>query len=113
MAGADQKTEFLVSLDGLSKAETDSLVDNLLEELHRGGFKDVSRLREDERTQDFGATLILVLGTPAVIAAIKAIRDWSTRKNAAAIIRKKNGELVVKGLESKDVADVAKALNKT
>src|ERR1051326_3349421 len=76
----DQQTEFLVSLDGLTKRDADALVDDLLTDLRRSGIKDASRLREDERTQDFGATLVLVLGTPAVLAAIKAIRDWATRK---------------------------------
>jgi hypothetical protein len=107
----DQQTEFLVSLDGLTKRDADALVDDLLTDLRRSGIKDASRLREDERTQDFGATLVLVLGTPAVLAAIKAIRDWATRKNAGVIIRKKNGDVIVKGLESKDVAEVAKSVS--
>jgi hypothetical protein len=107
---ADQQQEFLVNLDGITARDADALIDDLASELQRSGFEKSSRLRDDERTQDFGATLILVLGAPAVIAAIKAIRDWSVRKNAGVIIRKRNGDIIARGLESKDMKEVAKSI---
>jgi hypothetical protein len=106
----DKEQQILVNVEGINRSEIDSLIDDLTAELQRAGFPQSSRLREDDRTQDFGATLVLVLGTPAVITAIKAIRDWSARKNAGIIIRRKNGEVIAKGLESKDMAEVAKAI---
>lgn len=106
----EESSEFLVSLEGVNHAEAATLIDDLQTELRRNGIE-ARRTREDETTLDFGATLVLVLGAPAVVIAARALRDWANRKNAGTIIRKRNGETVVKGLESKDVAAVAQALD--
>src|SRR2546422_900512 len=45
----------------------------------------VQRRRDDPRTQDFGATLVLVLGTPAVITAVKTISDWLKLRTSASL----------------------------
>jgi hypothetical protein len=103
--------KILVSLDGVSERESDQLADDLEKEFLRNGLQ-VHRQREDEATMDFGATLVLVLGAPAVVIAAKALRDWVTRKNAGAIVRKPDGEILVKGLESKDIAAVTEAINR-
>jgi len=71
---------------------------------------EVNRQRDDESAQDFGATLVLVLGTPAVIALAKALHDWSTRNNAVSItIEDNNRRLIAKNLESKAVPAIVEA----
>ena len=41
--------------------------------------------REDPRAGDFGTTLVMVLGAPAMVILAKAVRDWAKRKNQSVI----------------------------
>ncbi len=71
---------------------------------------EVERKRGDPRTQDFGATLLLVLGTPAVPALIKAITDWLTLRHQVGItIKTAEGELIATNLTSKDAMKLAES----
>ncbi len=65
----------------------------------------VDRRRDDPEAMDFGTTLVLVLGTPAIVAVAQALHGWLSRNNAAAVtIERPDGQkLVLRDLESKDV----------
>jgi hypothetical protein len=63
--------------------------------------------RTDPTAQDFGATLVLALGTPAIIILARAILDWAKRTNRSGI--ELNG-VRISNLESRDVSDVVTAL---
>jgi hypothetical protein len=68
--------------------------------------------RSDERTMDFGATLVLVLGAPAVVAAAKALHSWLVRSNATEVrVQRGNTSIVLKRAESKDVAAIIAAIS--
>jgi hypothetical protein len=43
----------------------------------------VTRLRGDPRTQDFGATIVIILGTTAVTALAKGVAKWLERRQDA------------------------------
>lgn len=64
-------------------------------------------VRANPEAQDFGATLVLVLGTPAIIILARAIVAWAKRTNNSYI--ELNGVRIT-NLESRDVADVVTAL---
>ena len=55
-----------------------------LEDRLSGGDR-VERRRSRSDSQDFGATLVLVLGTTAVTAIAEGIRTWLARNSGAAI----------------------------
>ncbi len=87
----DQQT-FLIKLDGISP----SLAQRYSEELRNALLKatpdiEVQRRREDPRAQDFGATLILILGAPAVVAVAKAMGDWLARRPGTTVTIKADG----------------------
>ena len=65
--------------------------------------------KDDPTTQDFGATLILVLGAPAVVAVAKGIQAYLSRERAGTLVIKRGGEVVFKG-NSTDAAKIAAAL---
>jgi hypothetical protein len=104
----DQQT-YIVTFDNVSAADANRYADELRNAL-LDATPDISvqRKREDPRTQDFGATLILVLGTPAVIALVKAIGNWlSLRHQVGITIKTAEGEIVGTNLTSTDAMKLA------
>jgi hypothetical protein len=73
---------------------------------------EVDQRRDDLRTQDFGATLVLVLGTPAVIAIAKAIGDWLKLRQSASLTIEQDGHVIAQNLTSKDALKLAELLSK-
>ena len=64
--------------------------------------------REDQRTQDFGSTLVLILGAPAIIAAVNVIGNWLQRHpNASITIEKPDGKITVQNITSKEATKLA------
>jgi hypothetical protein len=43
------------------------------------GQAEISRKRSDPRNQDFGATVVIILGTPAMISIARGISKWIAR----------------------------------
>jgi hypothetical protein len=73
----------------------------------------VDRRRERAETQDFGATLAVVLGTAAATAMAKGIASWLA-KNSGARIEIRRGDKVILSathLDSKDVPRIAEAFS--
>jgi hypothetical protein len=66
--------------------------------------------RTDPKAQDFGVTLIAVLGTPAVIILARAVKSWVERTGTTTI--EING-VVIKNVHTRDVADIVKALRQS
>jgi hypothetical protein len=72
----------------------------------------IEKRRERDDTQDFGATLVLVLGTAAASTLARGIAAWLQRNSGARItVKNANGELTAEGLDSKDVARIVEALS--
>ena len=68
----------------------------------------VQRQRDDPRSQDFGATLVLLLGTPAAGALIKAIGDWLALRNRASLtIRRADEAIVLQNITSAKATELA------
>jgi len=72
----------------------------------------VEKRRERADTQDFGSTLVLVLGTAAASALARGVAAWLSRNAGARItLKKATGELVAEGLDSRDAAKIVQALS--
>ena len=107
-------TELVLSFEGASSADSNRYAEELERQLLDASPElTVTRERSDGAAMDFGGTLVLVLGTPAVVAAARAIRAYLTRNNQAKILLKtRAGVVVASGLESKDVPAIVDALTK-
>ena len=93
----------------LSTADANALAEELrrdLRELVPG--LDVERVKDDPTTQDFGATLILILGTQSVIAIARGIEAFLARRRAKLEIAS-DGTVVFRG-DSSDAVKVVEAL---
>src|SRR5437763_12443611 len=107
----DQQT-YIITFEGVSPADANRYAEEL-----RNALLDatpdvtVQRRRENPYTQDFGATLVLILGTPAVVAVVTAVRDWLTLRNSASLTWKTADEqIIVQNISSKNAAQLAQFL---
>ena len=109
----DQQT-YIVTFEGVSDFDAQRYAEELQDALLDASPDiTVQRIRENPLAQDFGAALILILGVPAVVAAVKAVRDWLLfRDNATLKWKNADGELVVEGINSKNAAELAQLLVK-
>lgn len=101
-----------IDFPGASLAEGNRLAGSLAEAL-RDATPDVGVERQQlcANTQDFGASLAVIMGTAAATALAKAVATWLARNCGARIEIRRAGEvlLVATHLDSKDVPRIAEA----
>ena len=67
--------------------------------------------KDDPTNQDFGATLVLILGTPAVIMIARGIANYLSRDRGKISIEA-NGKVVAEGISGDDAARIAEAISR-
>jgi hypothetical protein len=102
---------FTIKFEGVSAAEANQYASELRNTL-LDAIPDVKvdQRRDDIRSQDFGATLVLILGTPAVIAISKAIGNWLQLRNSASLTIENDGRVIARNITSKDAAKLAELM---
>jgi hypothetical protein len=109
------KQSIEISFPDVSPDVASTLAESLARDL-RTSIKDEGQPVKPEihrtnlEAQDFGATLVLVLGAPAVVVLANAIRDWVRRTDRAEVVISLNGT-VIRNVAGKDAAEIVKALN--
>jgi hypothetical protein len=106
------KAELMLSVIGVPNAECGPLADTLrsmLLDLHPSID---SELRpSDELNQDFGSSLILLFGAPAVVAIAQGIEAFLRKYQGASIVIQRGDEkFEVKGVSDNTVAEVVRVL---
>jgi hypothetical protein len=107
-----QDNSITIAFPDTSTAEGNLCASSLIETLRDidpNVQAETARLNPD--AQDFGATIVLVLGTASVTAIANGIAAWIGRHNTKIIIRK-NGAVVATGLDSADAARIAEAISR-
>jgi hypothetical protein len=101
-----------IRFEGISLAEANVKAARLREEILNSS-DDVSVMleKDDPLNQDFGATLVLVLGTPAAIAVARGIASYLQRDHASITIEA-DGTVVAKGVSGDDAARIAEAVSR-
>jgi hypothetical protein len=104
----------LITFADASTAEGNRLASSLAEalrDLDPGII--VARERQRPDTQDFAASLAVILGTAAVNTVAKGLAAWLARNSGARIeIRRKGGVVLsASHLDSKGVSQIVKALS--
>ena len=70
----------------------------------------LKRERTSKDSQDFGATLVLILGTTAITAVARGIQSWLASHSGTTIeITDEHGKVVATNVNAKSAADIAKA----
>ncbi len=103
---------YIVKFTGVSVADANRYASELRDTLLEADPDiEVERRRDDLRTQDFGATLVLILGTTSATAIAKAIGDWLKLRNSASLqFETPEGKVLVQNITSKDAAKLAEFL---
>lgn len=97
---------YLLSFEGVSEAEANRYAEELREILLDATTEiAVQRQRENPLAQDLGASLVLIMGAPAVVAAVQAIGNWLQKRHSAKLtIVTAEKKIVAENLTNKDAA---------
>jgi hypothetical protein len=98
---------FIIEFKGSSVRDANLNAESLKAAISSQGVS-VEQKRQDEHAQDFGGTLLVVLGTPAVIAFAKALGDWLKLHHSVEIdIKTPDGRYVAKNVTAKEAQIIA------
>src|SRR5579864_3843089 len=111
-----EKTTYHVTFEEVSPSDANRYAEEL-----RNALLDaapdiiVQRKRESPQAQDFGTSLVLILGTPvattAVSAVVTAVDNWlRLRRNASLNWKSADGEITIRNISSKNVVELAQVL---
>ena len=104
---------FVISFPNASSAEANRMAASLTESLREvDPTITADRLRDRSDTQDFGATVAVLLGTAAATAVAKGIAAALAKWGPAKITISQRGEVIASGLESKDAARIAEVISR-
>jgi hypothetical protein len=105
--------EVIISFPEVSPAQANQYAAELQDILQQASNEvSIERVRTDDEAQDFGATLAIILGTPAAIALATAVKRWLARRGTKVVVKTKRGELLIEDLDGKDAATIAVAFTK-
>jgi hypothetical protein len=107
----DQNT-YIITFDNDSVADANRWASEL-KEVFLDAISDVEveQRRDNPYSQDFGATLVLILGTPAIITGAKVLGNWLILHRQVSItIKTPQGEVVGTNLTSNDALKLAELL---
>lgn len=77
----------MIDLGGAARSEAGILADELRDYLlDADPTISVDVVRLDAETQDLGATLIVLFGTPAVVAISRGIAAWLARRSTSTVV---------------------------
>ncbi len=104
---------FIITFPGASTAEANRYAADLRAALRELDQElKVVQQRDRADTQDFGATLAIILGTASVTAVAKGVAVWLARHSGAKIQINADGSVLASNLDSRDAARIAEAFTR-
>jgi hypothetical protein len=108
----DPKQPFQIRFEGVPANQAATKARNLRQQLLDASPDiEVTLAKDDPTNQDFGGTLVLLLGTPAVLAVARGIAAYLQRDRAKITISK-SGAVVAENVSGEDAARIAEAFAK-
>jgi hypothetical protein len=107
------ESPFVITFPGASTAEANRLAADLATTLRDFDKQlEVEQRRDQPDTQDFGATLAIILGTASVTGLAKGVASWLARHSGAKIEISAAGSVIASNLDSRDAARIAEAFTR-
>jgi hypothetical protein len=105
--------KFELSFQDCAESEATVLAQGLEEHLREAKLNVQVELKKGRSgTQDFGSTLVLILGTPVAIALAQGVAAFLLRNSGARIRIARSGEVIAENLNSEDAAKIAEVLSR-
>jgi outer membrane lipoprotein SlyB len=110
-----EEQKFFLELTGISPADAGSYARELREELLEAAKGVKAELkRDDAKAQDFGSTIVLILGAPSAVILARAVQDYLKRRRGVKLtIKNASGELMAENLTSEDAKSIVEILQHT
>ena len=103
---------FILTFPGVPKDEANRNSQDLVDALSRVyGVARAETQRDNPNAQDFGATVILILGTASATAVAKGIQAWIARTGTQVTIQGPQGNVLLKNIDSSQLPAIVKALS--
>jgi len=100
----DNTEKTLFNFENVSTREAGTYAQQLQSFLLSGEKIQIDIIKEDKDTQDFGATLAIVLSSHAIAALAKGFADWlKSKQNKKLTIITKKGKVIGSNLSSDDI----------
>lgn len=93
----DRQAVFHVRFDGLTTAAANQAAIELQEKIREVGGVQADIAKERSDTQDFGATIVLILGTKAAVEVARAIHAYIAKRGDRVVIETADGRVVATG----------------
>ena len=108
-----EKQTFTITFPDTSVADANRYAQELLEVFREmDADVNVEQKRTSENTQDMGATLVLLFGTPAIIAVAQGIKAWLAQRQTAKItIVGPQGKVMAENVTSNDAIKIAQTFH--
>ena len=109
----NQNFRIIVRVEESSSAASNQSANDLEDIVRRvtSGRVEIKRVRESNQTQDFGATLAVILGTPAAIALAKGVHQFIAKRGSRVVIETEAGKVIATGDAASNI-DVAATIEK-
>jgi hypothetical protein len=104
-------TKIIIRFPEATSDEANKYAPSLVEDLREVKDVKAETQRGESEAQDFGATIVLILGTASVTAIARGIEKWLARNGTSVIIEDEHGRVILNNVQSKDAAAIAKALS--
>ena len=108
---SNEKQNFKIRFEEPSVAEAGDKAEGLRQDLLEGSPDVRAKIeQQDPSNQDFGATLVLILGAPAAVAVAKGIADY-LRRVGGKITIEADGKIVATNISGDDLGKIESALS--
>jgi hypothetical protein len=101
------ETKILIDFQDTDPAEANRLALDLKNYLLRNAEVETDIIKKSTDTMDFGATLVILLGTSSIVALAKGIANWLEKHHSKKLTFKTaNEEIIGENLSSADIKDI-------